>query len=147
MGSVRKASAWLGLVEDNDERYYDDEYAEGAETGTGNQAWVTDPRVQVAAEAAEERDRRIATVTPDSFRDARAIGELFRDGVPVIVNLTAMDPADAKRVVDFAAGLIFGLRGSIDRVATRVFLLSPADTQVVAGEAAGRKADGFFNQS
>lgn len=136
MGSVRKASAWLGLVEDNDERYYDDEYAEGTETGTGNQAWVTDPRVQVAAEAAEERDRRIATVTPDSFRDARAIGELFRDGVPVIVNLTAMDPADAKRVVDFAAGLIFGLRGSIDRVATRVFLLSPADTQVVAGEAA-----------
>ncbi len=147
MGSVRKASAWLGLVEDN-ERYYDDEYNEGAETGTGHQAaWVTDPRVQVAAEAAEEQDRRIATVTPDSFRDARAIGELFRDGVPVIVNLTAMDPADAKRVVDFAAGLIFGLRGSIDRVATRVFLLSPADTQVVAGEAAGRKADGFFNQS
>ncbi|MEW1613135.1 MULTISPECIES: cell division protein SepF [unclassified Streptomyces] len=148
MGSVRKASAWLGLVEDNDERYYDDEYAEGTETGTDHRAaWVTDPRVQVAAEAAQEQDRRIATVTPDSFRDARAIGELFRDGVPVIVNLTAMDPADAKRVVDFAAGLIFGLRGSIDRVATRVFLLSPADTQVVAGEAAGRKADGFFNQS
>ncbi|MCX4968473.1 MULTISPECIES: cell division protein SepF [unclassified Streptomyces] len=147
MGSVRKASAWLGLVEDNDDRYYDDEYAGGAETGTNGQAWVTDPRVQVAAETAEEQDRRIATVTPDSFRDARAIGELFRDGVPVIVNLTAMDPADAKRVVDFAAGLIFGLRGSIDRVATRVFLLTPADTQVLNGEAAGRKADGFFNQS
>lgn len=148
MGSVRKASAWLGLVEDNhDERYYDDEYSGGAETGTGGQAWVTDPRVQVAAETAEEQDRRIATVTPESFRDARAIGELFRDGVPVIVNLTAMDPADAKRVVDFAAGLIFGLRGSIDRVATRVFLLTPADTQVLNGEAAGRKADGFFNQS
>ena len=146
MGSVRKASAWLGLVEDNDERYYDDEYAEGAETGTG-QAWVTDPRVQVASETAQDQGRRIATVTPDSFRDARAIGELFRDGVPVIVNLTAMDPADAKRVVDFAAGLIFGLRGAIDRVATRVFLLTPPDTQVVNGEAAGRSADGFFNQS
>ncbi|MCX4732985.1 cell division protein SepF [Streptomyces sp. NBC_00984] len=145
MGSVRKASAWLGLVEDNDERYYDDEYAEGPQTGTG-QAWVTDPRVQVASEAAEETGRRIATVTPDSFRDARAIGELFRDGVPVIVNLTTMDPTDAKRVVDFAAGLIFGLRGSIERVATRVFLLTPADTQVVT-EAAGRRTDGFFNQS
>ncbi|MFE7400862.1 cell division protein SepF, partial [Streptomyces sp. NPDC057557] len=139
MGSVRKASAWLGLVEDNDERYYDDdEYAEGAQTGTG-QAWVTDPRVQVASEAAEETGRRIATVTPDSFRDARAIGELFRDGIPVIVNLTTMDPTDAKRVVDFAAGLTFGLRGSIERVATRVFLLTPADTQVVNGEA-GRAA-------
>ncbi|MFF2963157.1 cell division protein SepF [Streptomyces sp. NPDC057963] len=147
MGSVRKASAWLGLVEDNDERYYDDdEYGEGAQTGTG-QGWVTDPRVQVASETAEETGLRIATVTPDSFRDARAIGELFRDGVPVIVNLTTMDPTDAKRVVDFAAGLTFGLRGSIERVATRVFLLTPAHTQVVSGETVGRPADGFFNQS
>ncbi|MFE3898936.1 cell division protein SepF, partial [Streptomyces sp. NPDC059153] len=147
MGSVRKASAWLGLVEDNDERYYDDdEYAEGAQTGTG-QAWVTDPRVQVASEAAEETGRRIATVTPDSFRDARAIGELFRDGIPVIVNLTTMDPTDAKRVVDFAAGLTFGLRGSIERVATRVFLLTPADTQVVNGEARPPPAAGDMNHT
>ena len=146
MGSVRKASAWLGLVEDNDERYYDDEYSEGAETGTG-QAWVTDPRVQVASETAEEKGRRIATVTPDSFRDARGIGELFRDGVPVIINLTSMEPADAKRVVDFAAGLTFGLRGTIERVATRVFLLTPANTEIVSGEAASRQTDGFFNQS
>ncbi|APE20733.1 MULTISPECIES: cell division protein SepF [Streptomyces] len=144
MGSVRKASAWLGLVEDNDERYYDDEYADGAE---GGDAWVTDPRVRVATDTAEERGRRIATVSPDGFRDARGIGELFRDGVPVIVNLTAMEPNDAKRVVDFAAGLAFGLRGSIERVATRVFLLTPADTQIVTGETGRRQQDGFFNQS
>ncbi|MFF2304774.1 cell division protein SepF [Streptomyces sp. NPDC058128] len=144
MGSVRKASAWLGLVEDNDERYYDDEYADGAE---GGEAWVTDPRVRVATDTAEDRGRRIATVSPDGFRDARGIGELFRDGVPVIVNLTAMEPNDAKRVVDFAAGLAFGLRGSIERVATRVFLLTPADTQIVTGETGRRQQDGFFNQS
>ncbi|MDN3293479.1 cell division protein SepF [Streptomyces ficellus] len=144
MGSVRKASAWLGLVEDNDERYYDDEYAEGDRS---SDAWVTDPRVRVASEAAQEEGRRIATVSPDGFRDARAIGELFRDGVPVIMNLTSMEPADAKRVVDFAAGLTFGLRGSIERVATRVFLLTPADTEIVNGEPAGRAQDGFFNQS
>ncbi|MFE0651783.1 cell division protein SepF [Streptomyces sp. NPDC059534] len=144
MGSVRKASAWLGLVEDNDERYYDDEYADGAESGD---AWVTDPRVRVATDTAEERGRRIATVSPDGFRDARSIGELFRDGVPVIVNLTAMEPNDAKRVVDFAAGLAFGLRGSIERVATRVFLLTPADTRIVTGETGRRRQDGFFNQS
>ncbi|MET8677478.1 cell division protein SepF [Streptomyces sp. NPDC004647] len=144
MGSVRKASAWLGLVDDNDDdRYYDDEYAEGPEPGD---AWVTDPRVRVADEAAQEQGTRIATITPDSFRDARGIGELFRDGVPVIVNLTGMEPSDAKRVVDFAAGLTFGLRGSIERVATRVFLLTPADYRIVSGEA-GRPADGFFNQS
>ncbi|MBT2443988.1 cell division protein SepF [Streptomyces sp. ISL-36] len=144
MGSVRKASAWLGLVEDSDERYYDDEYAEGAESGD---AWVTDPRVRVASHSAQEQGRRIATVSPDGFRDARGIGELFRDGVPVIVNLTAMEPSDAKRVVDFAAGLAFGLRGSIERVATRVFLLTPADTEIISGESAGRAQDGFFNQS
>ncbi|MET7604564.1 cell division protein SepF [Streptomyces avermitilis] len=145
MGSVRKASAWLGLVDDNDdERYYDDDYAEGQESG---EAWVTDPRVKVASETAEEKGRRIGTVTPDSFRDARGIGELFRDGVPVIINLTAMEPTDAKRVVDFAAGLTFGLRGTIERVATRVFLLTPAHTEIVSGEAAGRPTDGFFNQS
>ncbi|MCX4401735.1 cell division protein SepF [Streptomyces sp. NPDC059837] len=146
MGSVRKASAWLGLVDDNDdERYYDDDnYAEGQDSGD---AWVTDPRVKVASETAEETGRRIGTVTPDSFRDARGIGELFRDGVPVIINLTAMEAADAKRVVDFAAGLTFGLRGTIERVATRVFLLTPANTEIVSGEPAGRQADGFFNQS
>ncbi|MEW2133580.1 cell division protein SepF [Streptomyces sp. NPDC005435] len=145
MGSVRKASAWLGLVDDNDdERYYDDDYSEGAQSAD---AWVTDPRVKVATDTAEDKGRRIGTVTPDSFRDARAIGEMFRDGVPVIMNLTAMEATDAKRVVDFAAGLTFGLRGTIERVATRVFLLTPAHTEVVSGEPARRREDGFFNQS
>ncbi|MFJ3928129.1 cell division protein SepF [Streptomyces sp. NPDC090022] len=148
MGSVRKASAWLGLVEDSDdERYYDDDYAEAPQGPHSGDQWVTDPRVKVASDSAVEQGRRIATVTPDGFRDARGIGELFREGVPVIVNLSSMDPADAKRVVDFAAGLTFGLRGSIERVATRVFLLTPADTQIVNGEPGGRPADGFFNQS
>lgn len=102
--------------------------------------------MRVASDSAEEQGRRIATVTPDGFRDARGIGELFRDGVPVIVNLTAMDPADAKRVVDFAAGLTFGLRGSIDRVANRVFLLTPPDYLVVNADSK-RGGDGFFNQN
>jgi cell division inhibitor SepF len=145
MGSVRKASAWLGLVDDNeDERYYDDDYSDGTEPGD---AWVTDPRVKVASDVAEEKGRRIGTVTPDSFRDARVIGELFRDGVPVIMNLTAMEAADAKRVVDFAAGLTFGLRGTIERVATRVFLLTPANTEIISGEQSAHRTDGFFNQS
>ncbi|MEU5214001.1 cell division protein SepF [Streptomyces sp. NPDC020742] len=150
MGSVRKASAWLGLVDDgDDERYYDDDYAEGPDTGDsgGSNPWVTDPRVRVADETAHDQGTRIATVTPESFRDARGIGELFRDGVPVIVNLTSMESADAKRVVDFAAGLTFGLRGSIERVATRVFLLTPADYRVLSGESRDHRNGGFFNQS
>src|ERR1044072_8295255 len=124
MGSVRKASAWLGLVDDSDdERYYDDDYAEGPEPGD---SWVTDPRARVADQAAQDQGTRIATVTPDGFRDARGIGEMFREGIPVIVNLTTMESADAKRVVDFAAGLTFGLRGSIERVANPLFLPTPA---------------------
>ncbi|MFG2581406.1 cell division protein SepF [Streptomyces malaysiensis] len=143
MGSVRKASAWLGLVDDSDdERYYDDDYAEGSEPGG---SWMTDPRARVADQTARDQGTRIATVTPDGFRDARGIGELFREGVPVIVNLTTMESSDAKRVVDFMAGLIFGLRGSIDRVANRVFLLTPSDYQIISGQSG--HATGFFNQS
>lgn len=147
MGSVRRASAWLGLVDDNTgEGYYDEEYAGYGGDSERADTWVTDPRVRIASEAAQDQGRRIATVTPDGFRDARGIGELFRDGVPVIVNLTAMEGADAKRVVDFAAGLTFGLRGSIERVANRVFLLTPADYSVLDADSR-RGGDGFFNQS
>ncbi|WP_049577564.1 cell division protein SepF [Streptomyces sp. SBT349] len=147
MGSVRKASAWLGLVDDRDMRDYDDEYAEGPEPGDNATPWTTDPRLRLAAEATEDQGGRIATVTPGSFRDARRIGELFRDGIPVVINLTVLEAADAKRVVDFAAGLIFGLRGDIERVATRVFLLTPADYQVVTAADRHGAENGFYNQS
>ncbi len=84
----------------------------------------------------------------DDFEDeADTIGEHFRDGVPVIMNLTEMAEGDAKRLVDFAAGLAFGLRGSMDRVTNRVFLLSPANVQVTAEDKAKIAEGGFFNQS
>src|SRR6478752_10109884 len=117
MGSVRRASAWLGLVDDgSDEQYYDEEYTDYTEGPQSADAWATDPQVRAVGDATEEQGPCIATVTPNSFRDARGIGELFRDGIPVVMNLTAMEPSDAKRVVDFAAGLQFGLRGSIQRI-------------------------------
>src|SRR5699024_1833060 len=75
---------------------------------------------------------RIITVHPRTYNEARAIGEHFRDGVPVIMNLSDMEDPDAKRLVDFAAGLIFGMRGSIERVTSRVFLLSPPGVNVTA---------------
>lgn len=89
---------------------------------------------------------RIITVHPRTYNEARTIGEHFRDGVPVIMNLTEMEDADAKRLVDFAAGLIFGLRGTIERVTSKVFLLSPQNVNVTA-EDKERIAGGFFNQS
>lgn len=89
---------------------------------------------------------RITTLHPRSYNDARRIGEEFRQNVPVIMNLTEMDDTDAKRIVDFAAGLVFGLRGTIERVTNKVFLLSPANVDVAA-EARKLAQDGFFNQS
>lgn len=88
----------------------------------------------------------IITVHPRTYNEARTIGEHFRDGTPVIMNLTEMEDVDAKRLVDFAAGLIFGLRGTIERVTSKVFLLSPHNV-VVAAEDKERIAGGFFNQS
>jgi cell division inhibitor SepF len=101
------------------------------------------------ATQAEEDERRyqITTLHPTTYNEARTIGEHFRDGVPVIMNLTEMDEADAKRLVDFAAGLAFGLRGTIERVTNRVFLLSPANVQVTAEDKAKIAEGGFFNQS
>jgi cell division inhibitor SepF len=75
---------------------------------------------------------RIVTLHPHSYNEARPIGERYREGNPVIMNLTAMEDRDAKRLVDFAAGLAFALRGSIDKVTNKVFLLSPPDVEVSA---------------
>jgi cell division inhibitor SepF len=96
--------------------------------------------------ATDERRYQITTLHPASFNDARTIGEHFRDGVPVILNITEMAEADAKRLVDFAAGLAFGLRGTMERVANRVFLLSPANIQVTAEDKAKIAEGGFFYQ-
>jgi cell division inhibitor SepF len=90
---------------------------------------------------------RVTTLHPRTYNEARAIGEHFREGTPVIMNLTEMDDADAKRLVDFAAGLIFGLRGSIDRVTSKVFLLSPHNVEVTAEDKQRLAEGGFFNQS
>ncbi|HEX7105328.1 MAG TPA: cell division protein SepF [Acidothermaceae bacterium] len=90
---------------------------------------------------------RVTTLHPRTYNEARAIGEHFREGTPVIMNLTEMDDADAKRLVDFAAGLIFGLHGSIDRVTAKVFLLSPHNVEVTAEDKQRLAEGGFFNQS
>ena len=90
---------------------------------------------------------RIETVHPRSYNDARRIGEEYREGVPVIMNLSELDDADAKRIVDFAAGLVFGLRGSIERVTNKVFLLSPPNVDVGDEARAQIAQDPFYNQS
>jgi cell division inhibitor SepF len=86
---------------------------------------------------------RITTLCLRSYNEARSIGEPYRDGIPVIMNVTEMADADAKRLVDFAAGLAFAVRGSIEKVTSKVFLLSPPNVEVTA-EDKRRIAEGGF---
>ena len=160
---LRRAAAWLGLVTDDRYGTYDDtndaELTEGLQreevaSSGSHAASVTQlpAKRPVAAPTPNPNSSRTAdvsriiTVHPRTYNEARTIGEHFRDGVPVIMNLSEMEDADAKRLVDFAAGLIFGLRGTIERVTSKVFLLSPQNVNVTA-EDKERIAGGFFNQS
>lgn len=160
-GAMRRIGEYLGLLEDTSYDEYDD--AVGQETPVRQRAQrpVRDAsvadinerrRVAVAPAPAPTESvvaelSRITTLHPRTYNEARTVGEQYRDGTPVIMNLSEMDDADAKRLVDFAAGLIFATRGSIERVTSKVFLLSPPNV-TVAAEDKQRIADGgFFNQS
>lgn len=173
--TLKKAAVWLGLVSDNnyaESEYGADDVTQEVPRETARpqattqqpgvpQAAAPVPATPVAAAATvtELESRRpvataprtadisrIITVHPRTYNEARTIGENFRDGVPVIMNLGDMEDADAKRLVDFAAGLIFGLHGSIERITSKVFLLSPHNVNVTA-EDKERIAGGFYNQS
>jgi cell division inhibitor SepF len=114
-----------------------------------NRAPVTPLRRPTATkQAAPVELNEILTVHPKQYRDAQVIAETFRDGVPVIINLSQMSEGDAKRLIDFASGLSQGLYGKIERVTSKVFLLSPAHVAVL-GDAGGAAADAestFFAQ-
>ncbi len=171
--AMRKMAVYLGLVED-DHRYQDKYDSYGEYEDYDDQADQAEPADEadlrggvkhdgetgggyVGYQAADWRAEhgspqttdlaRITTLHPRTYNEARTIGEHFREGTPVIMNLTEMVDSDAKRLVDFAAGLIFGLRGSIERVTNKVFLLSPANVEVTAEDKARIAERGFFNQS
>ena len=161
-GAMRKIGEYLGLLEDTG--VYDDEYDEQgyAEPETHHQqprrtpanaqpapvADISQRRRSPAAAAAGVAElSRITTLHPRTYNEARNVGENFRDGVPVIMNLSEMDDTDAKRLVDFAAGLVFATRGTIERVTAKVFLLSPPNVTVAAEDKQRLVEGGFFNQS
>lgn len=90
---------------------------------------------------------RIVTLHPRFYNEARTIGEQYREGNPVIINLTDMDESERKRLVDFSSGLVFGLHGTIERVTSKVFLLSPANVRVSSEDKTAAAEASFFNQS
>ena len=163
---VRNIAAWMGLVDDGryDRRRDDEESAELTDDVYVDEDEYSD-EVSEVSPAPQPRQRpkpavvpkpeepeladlsRIVSVRPRSYNEARIIGENFRDGVPVIMNLSDMEEGDDKRLVDFAAGLIFGLRGNIDRVSSKVFLLCPPGLVVGPEDKERIASGGFFNQS
>ena len=92
-------------------------------------------------------ESRMHLVQPRSFNDAQEIGDCFRDGVPVIINLVGADPDLVRRLVDFASGLTYGLDGSLQKIADKVFVLTPRNVEFSAEERAALVEKGFFNQS
>ncbi|CAB4755377.1 unannotated protein [freshwater metagenome] len=90
---------------------------------------------------------RIVTLHPRFYNEARTIGEHYRLGNPVIMNLSDMEEGERKRLVDFASGLVFGHNGTIERVTSKVFLLSPANIRVSNEDKTAAAEASFFNQS
>jgi cell division inhibitor SepF len=122
----------------------------GAAQNNGGRAPVTPLRkTQTPKNVAASEMNEILTVHPRQYRDAQVIAESFRDGIPVIINLSQMSDADARRLIDFASGLSQGLYGKIERVTAKVFLLSPSHV-IVSGENSTEEPDAeasFFAQS
>ncbi len=157
-GAMRKMGEYLGLVEQADYDEYDDEpsvvlpVTRDVEprqarpvTARGPVAHIDEHR-RPRPVAAPSALSRIETVTPRAYNDARTVGEHFRDGVPVIMNLSEIPDSEAKRLVDFAAGLVFSAHGSINRVTAKVFLLSPAGIEVSDEDKQRIAAGGFYDQ-
>jgi cell division inhibitor SepF len=160
-GSMRKIGEYLGLLEDTGryDEYDGDETQDVPAVAPGRAPKVRETRTAPVSDLAERRRpapvptgvvaelSRITTLHPSTYNEARTVGENFRDGVPVIMNLSEMDDNDAKRLVDFAAGLVFATRGTIERVTNKVFLLSPPNVTVAAEDKQRIAEGGFFNQS
>jgi cell division inhibitor SepF len=122
-----------------------DDWTEPEETPTGAANVRTMPRRGL--EAAPSASVQVHLVLPRSFNDAQQIADRFKDGVPVILNLQGSDVELSKRLIDFASGLTYALDGGMQRVADKVFLLTPRNVQVSAEERARMLEGSFFNQA
>ena len=152
--SVGKMATFLGLKDDPEL----DQVAVAQEPVRSGAVSVREPRgavvrnvvsrpVAVAVQPELSPMDRIVTLHPRTYSEARAIGEQYREGNPVIMNLSDMEETERKRLVDFASGLVFGLHGSIERVTSKVFLLSPENVSVSNDAKTAAAEASFFNQS
>ena len=155
--ALNKVMGFLGLVDSDENQEVIDSPEEkkttreiGSRTKDTSGVTVVGSRtslVQSQAAAVEENSAyNIITLQPRSYSEARKVGEYYREGNPVIINLDDMEESERKRLVDFASGLVFGLNGRIERISLKVFLLSPANVNVSNEDKSAAQAT-FFNQS
>ena len=153
-GVWKKTLNYLGLVED-DEEFVDEMPEVGAGAGPADAApgrCATCPR---KPRGSSERSPRLASATassaihksePKRFNEAREVADRFKEGAAVIMNLQSTEDAIARRLVDFASGLVYGLDGKIELVANRVYLLTPATSRCRRRTARRSRASAFYNQ-
>jgi cell division inhibitor SepF len=154
--ALRRMAGYLGLM---DEPEFDAPQIQSTPTTTppggvrvatrpiGSVSTVTPKVVELAPQLDLPVLDRIITLNPRFYNEARTIGEHFRQGNPVIINLTEMDESELKRLVDFASGLAFGLHGTIERVTKKVFLISPSNVNVSNEDKSAAAQASVFNQS
>ncbi|NEG70019.1 cell division protein SepF [Bifidobacterium choloepi] len=162
-GFMKNAMSYLGMsdVVDDDDEYIEE--VDETETGFDTDHSVTpmpasgSPSLTAVTGSAgsstssakatnpfQGRLSRITTIHPQSYEDAQLVGRALRDGTPVVLNLTGVAEPIAYRIVDFSSGVVFGLSGSIERVTPRVFLLSPAQVNIVTEETDARSQHDLF---
>jgi cell division inhibitor SepF len=156
--ALRKMANYLGLMDDPDlgaDEFSDHVFAQPKTQEHKSKSQIRPATLAIAPSVtpipAVQLDfqvlDRIVTLHPRFYNEARTIGEKYREGNPVIINLTDMDESERKRLVDFASGLVFGLHGTIERVTSKVFLLSPANVRVSSEDKTAAAEASFFNQS
>jgi cell division inhibitor SepF len=132
--NVRRLSA-RRRRDDFDDIFAEDEPARGR------------PTTALKPVARANGDVRVHLVIPKSFNDAQQIADKFKDSIPVILNLQGADTDLSKRLIDFASGLTYALDGGMQRIADKVFMLTPRNVEISAEERARLIEKGFFNQS
>ncbi|MDR1824945.1 MAG: cell division protein SepF [Bifidobacteriaceae bacterium] len=142
--TARKVAERLGLVSAVPAEEYDYYYDEQPEEVSADVVPIHGGNMRVGAMQAADQMQRIVTARPRSYNEAKTVGSPYREGVPVIMNLTEASDADSQRLVDFAGGLTYALHGRLERITSRVFLLSPAAYEVseVSGDFHRRSFDG-----
>jgi cell division inhibitor SepF len=126
---------------------FDDIFAEDDQDAGGGRGRATTVLKPVAGRGNGNGDVRVHLVVPKSFNDAQQIADKFKDSIPVILNLQGSDTDLAKRLIDFASGLTYALDGGMQRIADKVFMLTPRNVEISAEERARLIEKGFFNQS